>query len=50
MLIFGIHMGFHPRVKPDMLIYLIAPNNCAQFFKGKHHFLGGRIVPKTLEY
>ncbi|XP_060552582.1 NAD(P)H-hydrate epimerase-like [Ruditapes philippinarum] len=44
-----IESGDENGLKPDMLISLIAPKNCAKFFKGKHHYLGGRIVPKTLE-
>lgn len=32
-----------------MLISLTAPKICAKLFKGKHHYLGGRFVPKTLE-
>jgi hypothetical protein len=36
-------------IQPDMLISLTAPKICAQKFSGKHHFLGGRFVPKALE-
>jgi NAD(P)H-hydrate epimerase len=32
-----------------MLISLTAPKMCAKLFRGKHHYLGGRFVPKTLE-
>nr|XP_039268096.1 NAD(P)H-hydrate epimerase-like [Styela clava] len=33
----------------DCLISLTAPKLCAKFFKGRHHFLGGRFVPESLE-
>ena len=36
-------------LQPDMLISLTAPKKCAEFFNGRHHFLGGRFVPKALE-
>jgi len=36
-------------INPDMLISLTAPKLCSKFFKGKHHYLGGRFVPKPLE-
>jgi NAD(P)H-hydrate epimerase len=32
-----------------MLISLTAPKLCAKKFVGKHHFLGGRFVPKPME-
>jgi len=32
-----------------MLISLTAPKLCAKLFKGRHHYLGGRFIPKTLE-
>lgn len=35
-------------IQPDMLVSLTAPKLCAKFFKGKHHFLGGRFVPFSL--
>ncbi len=35
-------------LKPEMLISLTAPKICAQFFNGKHHYLGGRFVPDKL--
>ncbi|XP_034247329.1 NAD(P)H-hydrate epimerase [Thrips palmi] len=35
-------------IQPEMLISLTAPKQCALFFKGKHHFLGGRFVPPSL--
>ena len=33
---------------PEMLISLTAPKICAQFFKGKHHYVGGRFLPPLL--
>ncbi|XP_011502309.1 PREDICTED: NAD(P)H-hydrate epimerase [Ceratosolen solmsi marchali] len=36
-------------IKPEMLISLTAPKLCAYKFKGIHHYLGGRFVPKKLE-
>nr|CAG4642709.1 EOG090X0AXR [Evadne anonyx] len=35
-------------LKPEMLISLTAPKECAQHFKGKFHYLGGRFVPESL--
>lgn len=35
--------------QPDILISLTAPKQCARFFRGRLHFLGGRFVPKVLE-
>lgn len=35
-------------IKPELLISLTAPKKCAQSFKGKHHYLGGRFVPPLL--
>lgn len=37
------------KIKPELLISLTAPKLCARFFKGKHHYLGGRFVPPSLE-
>ena len=37
--------GETPSLNPDMLISLTAPKKCAKFFKGNHHYLGGRFVP-----
>lgn len=37
-----------PCLKPDLLISLTAPKKCAEFFTGKHHYLGGRFVPKRM--
>lgn len=36
-------------MKPEMLISLTAPKQCAHSFNGKYHYLGGRFVPKKLE-
>ena len=33
---------------PDMLISLTAPKLCAQLFKGRFHYLGGRFLPSNL--
>lgn len=44
-----IEKGDEEGLKPEMLISLTAPKLCAKLFTGKHHFLGGRFVPKTLE-
>lgn len=33
---------------PDTLVSLTAPKACAKFFKGQHHYLGGRFVPNKL--
>lgn len=35
-------------IQPEMLVSLTAPKKCALYFKGKHHFLGGRFVPPSL--
>ncbi|XP_045465888.1 NAD(P)H-hydrate epimerase [Harmonia axyridis] len=35
-------------IKPELLISLTAPKLCAQKFKGKYHYLGGRFVPPKL--
>ncbi len=35
-------------LNPDLLISLTAPKLCAQHFKGSHHFLGLRVIPKEL--
>lgn len=35
-------------LKPEMLISLTAPKECARHFKGKFHYLGGRFVPESL--
>lgn len=33
---------------PDSLISLTAPKCCAKYFKGHHHFIGGRFVPPAI--
>ncbi|XP_018563899.1 NAD(P)H-hydrate epimerase isoform X1 [Anoplophora glabripennis] len=35
-------------IKPELLISLTAPKKCAQKFRGKYHYLGGRFVPPKL--
>lgn len=32
-------------LRPDMLVSLTAPKQCARQFAGSHHYLGGRFVP-----
>jgi NAD(P)H-hydrate epimerase len=32
-----------------LLISLTAPKKCAEKFRGRFHFLGGRFVPPALE-
>lgn len=36
-------------IAPELLISLTAPKLCARHFQGKHHYLGGRFVPPTLQ-
>lgn len=36
-------------IAPELLISLTAPKLCARYFKGKHHYLGGRFVPPPLQ-
>ncbi len=33
-------------LQPDSLVSLSAPKLCASFFKGRHHYLGGRFIPR----
>ncbi|QDZ19968.1 pyridoxamine 5'-phosphate oxidase [Chloropicon primus] len=40
--------GAEDLLRPEMLISLTAPKECARRFKGKHHFLGGRFVPPEI--
>lgn len=40
--------GQTPEISPDCLVSLTAPKKCAQHFKGKFHWLGGRFVPASL--
>ncbi|XP_048756871.2 NAD(P)H-hydrate epimerase-like isoform X1 [Ostrea edulis] len=44
-----VEKGDPEGLQPDLLISLTAPKKCAKLFKGKHHYLGGRFVPRTLE-
>lgn len=34
--------------QPDMLVSLTAPKLCAQFLRGRHHYVGGRFVPPSI--
>ncbi|XP_070535913.1 NAD(P)H-hydrate epimerase-like isoform X1 [Ptychodera flava] len=43
-----VEKGNPEGISPEMLISLTAPKKCAQLFKGKHHYLGGRFVPPDL--
>ncbi|KAF7729996.1 hypothetical protein EC973_003409 [Apophysomyces ossiformis] len=36
------------RFQPEVLVSLTAPKQCAAYFRGKRHFLGGRFVPPSL--
>lgn len=36
-------------LRPDGLISLTAPKKCAELFRGRYHWLGGRFVPPELE-
>lgn len=38
-----------PALKPECLISLTAPKLCARYFEGRHHFLGGRFCPRSIE-
>uniref|UniRef100_A0A0N5AU87 NAD(P)H-hydrate epimerase n=1 Tax=Syphacia muris TaxID=451379 RepID=A0A0N5AU87_9BILA len=35
-------------LKPDVLVSLTAPKQCAKYFQGSKHYLGGRFVPGVL--
>ena len=35
-------------MRPNMLVSLTAPKECARNFEGPHHFLGGRFVPPEI--
>ncbi len=35
-------------LNPDLLISLTAPKLCSKKFKGRHHYLGLRMVPQEL--
>ncbi|GFQ92312.1 NAD(P)H-hydrate epimerase [Trichonephila clavata] len=43
-----VEQGNESGIKPEFLISLTAPKLCAQLFRGKHHWLGGRFVPPSL--
>lgn len=43
-----LHTENTPILSPDLLISLTAPKLCAQHFKGRLHYLGGRFVPPAL--
>lgn len=45
----NVENGNSEGIKPDVLVSLTAPKLCAATFKGEHHYLGGRFVPKALE-
>uniref|UniRef100_A0A1B0ADN8 NAD(P)H-hydrate epimerase n=1 Tax=Glossina pallidipes TaxID=7398 RepID=A0A1B0ADN8_GLOPL len=36
-------------LEPTLLISLTAPKQCAKFFKGTYHYLGGRFIPPSLK-
>lgn len=38
----------HSGLSPDMLVSLTSPKFCARYFKGAHHYLGGRFVPPQI--
>jgi NAD(P)H-hydrate epimerase len=38
----------HSGLSPDMLVSLTSPKLCARYFKGAHHYLGGRFVPQAI--
>ena len=40
---------FETRFMPEALISLTAPKLCAQYFKGRHHYVGGRFVPDSVK-
>lgn len=43
-----VETGDPEGINPDCLISLTAPKKCAQFFKGRFHYIGGRFVPPAL--
>lgn len=45
----NIETGNPEGLQPEILISLTAPKLCARYFNGKHHYLGGRFVPQSLE-
>ncbi|XP_070178537.1 NAD(P)H-hydrate epimerase-like isoform X2 [Littorina saxatilis] len=44
-----VEKGCEDGLQPELLISLTAPKKCASLFRGKHHILGGRFVPQSLE-
>lgn len=44
----NVETGCENGIQPDFLISLTAPKMCSKYFKGKHHWLGGRFVPFSL--
>ena len=45
----SVENGNPDGISPEVLISLTAPKLCASKFRGEHHYLGGRFVPKALE-
>ncbi|XP_022109159.1 NAD(P)H-hydrate epimerase-like isoform X2 [Acanthaster planci] len=45
-----VEKGSEDGLQPEFLISLTAPKMCAEHFKGKHHYLGGRFVPPELAH
>ncbi|XP_054707894.1 NAD(P)H-hydrate epimerase-like isoform X2 [Uloborus diversus] len=43
-----VEKGSEDGLQPEFLISLTAPKLCSKYFKGKHHWLGGRFVPFSL--
>ncbi|CAB3990113.1 NAD(P)H-hydrate epimerase [Paramuricea clavata] len=43
-----VEKGAPDGLQPDFLISLTAPKLCAKLFKGQHHYIGGRFVPRIL--
>ena len=41
--------NLHEAIEPEMLVSLTAPKRGARFFKGPHHYLGGRFVPPAIK-
>lgn len=44
-----VEKGAIDGLQPDFLISLTAPKLCAKLFKGQHHYIGGRFVPRILQ-
>jgi NAD(P)H-hydrate epimerase len=40
---------YETRLMPETLVSLTAPKLCAQYFEGKHHYVGGRFVPDSVK-